>query len=274
MRLEKEDYLDPMCVLCGKPGEPEMRQTVPVDRVMDRLHQLEEKNDREGIIRHLTYWLAEAESLGDRRAQLTLNNELMGQYRMRGDGEKARGHAEKALALIESLEMEDTVTAGTTCLNAATVREAFGDPVGAMALFERARENYEKNLPASDARLGGLYNNMALALTSCGRWGEARELFMKALEVMEKQEHGELEQAITWLNLADCTEAELGPEDAAEWTEQYIERAEELLDRPSLPRNGYYAFVCEKCAPVFGHYGYFAAEAELRKRVREIYERT
>ena len=171
---------------------------------------------------------------------------------------------------------------GKTCANEAT--SLFGemaekykaelDPVGAMALFERARENYEKNLPASDARLGGLYNNMALALTSCGRWWEARELFMKALEVMEKQEHGELEQAITWLNLADCTEAELGPEDAAEWTEQYIERAEELLDQPSLPRNGYYAFVCEKCAPVFGHYGYFAAEAELRKRVREIYERT
>ena len=79
MRLEKEDYLDPMCVLCGKPGEPEMRQTVPVDRVMDRLHQLEEKNDREGIIRHLTYWLAEAESLGDRRGAATPHQQPQGE---------------------------------------------------------------------------------------------------------------------------------------------------------------------------------------------------
>ena len=49
--------------------------------------------------------------------------------------------------------------------------------------------------------------------------------------------------------------------------------AEELLNEPSLPRNGYYAFVCEKCAPVFGHYGWFAAEAELRKRAKEINDR-
>ena len=128
--------------------------------------------------------------------------------------------------------------------------------------------------PENDGRLGGLYNNMALALTSCGRWTEAKEMFLKALRVMEQQEHGEPEQAITWLNMADALEAELGPEEAAEYTGEYLDRAAELLDTPDLPRNGYYAFVCEKCAPVFGHYGYFAEEAELRKRVEEIREGT
>jgi len=91
---------------------------------------------------------------------------------------------------------------------------------------------------------------------------------------MEQQEYGELEQAITWPNMADALEAELGPEEAAEFTGEYLDRAEELLNAPGLPRNGYYAFVCEKCAPVFGHYGYFAEEAELRKRVKEIREGT
>jgi tetratricopeptide (TPR) repeat protein len=273
MRLEKEDYLDPMCVLCGKPGEPEMRQTVPVDRVMDRLHQLEEKNDREGIIRHLTYWLAEAESLGDRRAQLTLNNELMGQYRMRGDGEKARGHAEKALALIESLEMEDTVTAGTTCLNAATVREAFGDPVGAMALFERARENYEKNLPASDARLGGLYNNMALACQALGRFPEAFDLYEKAMTVMQDVAGGVLEQAITCLNMADAVAAQHGLEAGETRIFQLLDQAYDLLQDRSAPRDGYYAFVCEKCAPTFDYYGRFLDARELKQTAEEIYAR-
>ena len=93
-----------------------------------------------------------------------------------------------------------------------------------------------------------------------------------ALRVMEKQEHGEPEQAITLLNMADALEAEMGPEAAAEYTDEYLDRAAELLDRESVPRNGYYAFVCEKCAPVFGHYGYFAVEAELHKRVKEIHE--
>ena len=169
--------------------------------------------------------------------------------------------------------MEDTVTAGTTWVNAGTVREAFGDPVGGLAFFEMARVNYEQNLPENDARLGGLYNNMALALTVCGRYDEAESMFCRAIEVMAKQEHGEPEQAITWLNMADAAEAALGAEAAEEKVEEYLDRAEELLNTESLPRNGYYAFVCEKCAPVFGHYGYFATEAELKRRAKEIHDR-
>ena len=37
MKLEKEDYMDPTCVLCGKPGEPEEIQPIPVGRVLDKL---------------------------------------------------------------------------------------------------------------------------------------------------------------------------------------------------------------------------------------------
>jgi hypothetical protein len=98
-------------------------------------------------------------------------------------------------------------------------------------------------------------------------------MFRRAIAVMEKQEHGELEQAITWLNMADAAEAALGPERAEEKTGEYMERAEALLNTESLPRNGYYAFVCEKCAPVFGHYGWFATEAELMRRAKEIHDR-
>ena len=174
---------------------------------------------------------------------------------------------------MEKLGMEDTVTAGTTWVNAGTVREAFGDPVGGLAFFENARVNYEKNLPEGDGRLGGLYNNMALSLAVCGRYEEAEEMFLRAIEVMKKQENGELEQAITWLNMADAAEAALGAEAAEDAVEEYLETAETLLNTESLPHNGYYAFVCEKCAPVFGHYGWFMAEAELKRRAKEINER-
>lgn len=273
MKLEKEDYMDPSCVLCGKPGETETAQPVPAGRIMEKLREYEDRNDWAGVERHLTYWLAEAEGIRDGRGQLMLNNELMGYYRKQGNREKALAHAEKALALVEQLGMEDTVTAGTTFVNAGTVREAFDDPVGGLKCFEKARANYERNLPEGDGRLGGLYNNMALALTSCGRYTEAEEMFRGALRVMEKQENGELEQAITWLNMADAAAAEMGLEEGAAYAEECLDRASELLDTESLPRNGYYAFVCEKCAPVFGHYGYFAREAELRKRAEEINER-
>lgn len=274
MKLEKEDYLDPACPLCGKPGETETIQPVPMGRVMDRLREIEDRSDWPAAERHLNYWLAEAEAGRDERAQLTLHNELMGFYRKQGQKESALRHAEQAMALVEKLGMENTVTAGTTWVNAGTVREAFGDPVGGLVCFEKARDNYEKNLPESDGRLGGLYNNMALALTVCGRGREADAMFRKALQIMEKQEYGELEQAITWLNMADAAEAEMGPEESAAYAEECLDRASVLLDTESLPRNGYYAFVCEKCAPVFGHYGYFAEEAELKRRAAEIHERT
>ena len=202
-----------------------------------------------------------------------LNNELMGYYRKQEKREEALAHAARATELIGKLGMEDTVTAGTTWVNAGTVREAFGDPVGGLVWFEMARANYEKNLPENDGRLGGLYNNMALSLAVCGRYEEATEMFRKAIEVMKKPEYGELEQAITWLNMADAAEAALGPEAAEDTVEEYLETAEKLLNTESLPRNGYYAFVCEKCAPVFGHYGWFMTEAELKKRAEEINDR-
>ncbi|MBQ1364308.1 MAG: tetratricopeptide repeat protein [Clostridia bacterium] len=274
MRLEKEDYIDPACPLCGKPGEIETVMPVPVDRIQRKLWEYEDASDWQGAERHLLYWLSEADMNRDLRGALMLHNELMGFYRKQGKKDEALSHADVAVRLISELGMEDTVTAGTTWVNAGTVHEAFGDPVGGLDFFEKARGTYERNLPEGDGRLGGLYNNMALALTSCGRYGEAGELFRKALDVMGKQENGELEQAITWLNMADALEAELGAEDAAEYTGEYLDRAEVLLDTPGIPRNGYYAFVCEKCAPVFGHYGYFAEEAELGKRVKEIREGT
>ena len=273
MNLEKEDYVDPRCALCGKPGEEETVQSVPVGRIMDKLREYEDRNDWPAVERHLKYWLAEAEANRDERGQLMLHNELMGYYRKQGKKDEAFSHAERADYLVKKLEMEDTVTAGTTWVNAGTVREAFGDPVGGLEFFERARANYEKNLPDNDGRLGGLYNNMALSLAVCGRFDEAMGMFRNAIEVMKKQEYGELEQAITWLNMADAAEAALGTEQAEESVEEYLETAEKLLNTESLPRNGYYAFVCEKCAPVFGHYGWFTAEAELKRRAEEINDR-
>ena len=94
MNLEREDYVDPRCALCGKPGEEETVQPVPVGRIMDKLREYEDRNDWPGVERHLKYWLAEAEANRDERGQLMLNNELMGYYRKQGKQEQAFAHAE------------------------------------------------------------------------------------------------------------------------------------------------------------------------------------
>ena len=46
-----------------------------------------------------------------------------------------------------------------------------------------------------------------------------------------------------------------------------------MLNSEEIVRDGNYAFVCEKCAPVFGFYGRFMTEKELNARMRSIYER-
>ena len=146
-------------------------------------------------------------------------------------------------------------------------------PDKAIALFERARAIYERELDPTDSRMAGLYNNMALTLVDLGRFDEAEKLYKKAICIMESSDDGAPSAAITYLNLANAIEARIGLLDAEETIGEYLTRARELLeDHKNL--DGNYAFVCEKCASVFDYYGYFMYAAELKERARRIYEGT
>jgi len=269
-----EDYLEPRCLLSGAPmGQEIQTEFVPIQRVVEKLDEYFGRRDFDAAQKHLRYWLAEAEAVGDVRGQFSLHNEMMGFYRKLGKEEEALSHAEIALGMIDRIG-EETIGAGTCLVNAATVYDAFGMPGRSLDLFERARTIYEKELSESDPRLGGLYNNMALALSAERRYGEAYEFFQHAMKVMTGAPNGELERAITCLNLANAVEAEHGLEKGEQKINQYLEQAADLLDTPSLPRNAYHAFVCEKCEPTFRYYGWFAYADDLKERVRRIYDGT
>ncbi|MBQ6321859.1 MAG: tetratricopeptide repeat protein [Lachnospiraceae bacterium] len=130
----------------------------------------------------------------------------------------------------------------------------------------------ERNAAGTDpSLLGGLYNNMALTCVSLGRFEEAYDLYQKALEQMKQVKGGALEQAITWLNIANAIEYEQGMEAGETKIFDCLDNAENLLRDQEAPRDGYYAFVCEKCAPTFSYYGYFLTAEELQKTAEEIY---
>lgn len=243
--------------------------SVPVTRVLQKLDRLLEQKDFDAAESHLKYWIYEAKTLGDNRALLTIINEQIGFYRKTGNEQKALSSAEEALMLSVELGMSSSVSMGTTLINAATAYKAFNHADKALPLYEKAKAIYETQLASDDGRLGGLYNNMALAMMDLGRFNEAEELFNKALSVMSQVKGGEAEMAITFCNMADLRSAQ-GSDDIHE----YIEKAFELLSTDTLTHDGYYAFVCEKCAPTFAHYGYPYCERELLKRARKIYERT
>ena len=246
---------------------------VPQQRIAEKLDAYMARRDYAGAERHLLYWLAEAEMGRDRRGQLMLRNELVGHYRKTGERDKAFDCAEKALALVESLAYDGSISAGTTYVNCATMYSAFGENEKALALFRQARAVYEANPATTPRLLGGLFNNMALACAALKRFDEARALYDLAMARMGEVPNGALEQAITCLNMADLVEAEAGMEAGEARIFELVERAANLLDAPGIPHDGYYAFVCEKCAPSFEHYGYFMDAERLRQEAKDIYER-
>ena len=269
-----EDYLEPACLLCGEPfgAEPAIR-AVPQQRIVEKLDEYMSRRDYAGAERHLLYWLEEAELGRDERGKLLLLNELVGHYRKTGDRDKALARADEALALLEQLDFDGTISAGTTYVNTATACSAFGENERALALFEKARAIYESSPRIQAHLLGGLYNNMALVCTALGRYDKAFALYEKAMRAMARVPGGVLEQAITCLNMADAVAAQQGPEAGEARIFELLDRAEALLRDPSAPHDGYYAFVCEKCAPSFSYYGYFLTAEELQKEAKAIYER-
>ncbi len=272
-RLNEMDYMDSRGLQCESPygKHPEVR-SIPQQRVIQKMDEYMSRRDYQGAERHLKYWLEEAKAGHDRRGELMVRNELVGHYRKTGEKEEALKNAEEALLLLEELGFESTVSGGTTYVNTATACNAFGENERAMKLFQKARQVYEADKNTGPELLGGLYNNMALCAAAQDQFELAEELFGKALSVMEKVPGGELEQAITYLNMADMAVARYGMTESEEQTGIYLDKAYDLLTESSAPRDGYYAFVCEKCAPVFSYYGYFMAAKEIKDAAEKIYE--
>ena len=209
MILEKEDWEEPEC--CFRPhtaaaetvhtgsadGGPSVREVIQgFDRLLDR------DAKREAAM-YLEDWLARYEEAGDWASQITILNEMMGFYRNSGEREKGLAAVEKGLALVGEHGLSQTVTGGTTCLNAATTMKAFGKAAEAMPYYDQAFRAYGGSLPPGDYRFGGLFNNMALAWEDLGEYKKAEAYYKKAMDIMEALRPGSLlEIAVTWVNLA------------------------------------------------------------------------
>lgn len=247
---------------------------IPVRRILEKLDALADQCDFDAAEKLMKYWITEADNGHDPQGKLTILSEQIGFYRKQGKAQECIGAIDAALPLIKEMKLDETVSGATIMLNAATGYKAFDRPEESLALFREVQSVYESDLTKDDRRLSGLYNNMALTLVDLKQYDEAQKLYQKALSILEQNKNGQAEMAITFLNLADLVCDREGMETAEKKIEEYLDMAEKLLDTETLPRDGYHAFVCEKCAPVFAHYGYFVTKQKLEKRAREIHERT
>lgn len=273
--IQPEDYVEPRCLLCGEPfgSEPPVKP-VPQQRIIEKVDEYMSRRDYAAVERHLLYWLEEARLGRDLRGELMIRNELVGHYRKTANKERALENASKALELLERMGFTESVSAGTTYTNVATAYQAFGKTEESLPLFEKALKIYESDPHTAPSLLGGLYNNMALTCVELKRFDQAFTLYEKALNTMASVPGGRLEQAITYLNMADAAAAKGGMPDAEPEVFAFVDKAADLLDDPQAPEDGYYAFVCEKCAPTFSYYGYFIEAEKLEKKANAIYQRT
>lgn len=247
---------------------------ININNLIYELDNILSRNDYNTARDFLEKWVDIAQNRNDNKSLFSLCNECIGLYRKISDKENCYKYCEKTLALLKVLNIENSVTGATAFTNCATAYKAFGEAERSISYFEKAVALYETLLPENDPKLAGLYNNFALSLVDLKNFEKAFKLYEKAIEVLNNNPKFNLEQAVSFLNMANAVEAQKGLENACEEIDSLLNKAEKVLDENYSETDGNYAFVCEKCAPTFGYYGRFLYEKVLKERARVIYERS
>ena len=274
--LDKKDYMEPMCpfdrdfhkdVNTNKP-----KRRINVGEMISQVDRLHTRNDKDGAIRVLEEYRRTAEDYGDFDGELAAVSELLGSYRITRQEENGMRTADRCFELLKLSGIGGSVSAGTILVNCATMLSSFGKTELALKCYTDACRCYSNHLPAEDIRFAALYNNMASVYEQSGETENAEKYYKTAVAVLLKNSDKQdclLDLSVTYINLAQlCLAME-----NYDGVEEYVKKAEDILDSESMVRDYYYAHTAEKLAGGFGYLGYFMKEAELAERAREIYER-
>lgn len=267
------NFQEPLCCFdssdyTGEPDTAPTEKTMDIPSVIRQLDQLNASGQEQQGQLFLEDRLAEASSVGDWRAELTITSELLGQYRRSLAEEKALYAVNSVLELIRVHHLGSTVSGATVLINAATTMKCFGRAAESLPIFIHASRVFQNQLAPDDYRFAGLYNNMALSYKDTGNYNSAERCFKSAMNVIRSCEHPENELAVTLCNLAELYSAQ-DPSD--ERIEGCLEQAWKALNAPSLPKDGYHAFTISKCAPAFDYFGFFLYAKQLKDRAETIY---
>lgn len=138
----------------------------------------------------------------DDQALLTLLNELIGYYRETSQVEASYRLADQALSLLSQMGLEGTIPYATTLLNIANAYRAGGRLDDSLSCYEQTAKLYRQLLDPKDMLTASLYNNMSLLYQEMGRFAEAKQSLLNALEIVSCHEDAYFELAVTYTNLA------------------------------------------------------------------------
>ena len=248
---------------------PEITEKWDFSKISAECDRLFNCGDNAGVETLLLTQLQLAGEAGDSRLQLFIESELMGHYRMKGDHERSLLAVERGLQLLSRIPELDPVSTGTILINAGTALSASGNFDAALELYLQTAQYYAETLKENDPLWAGLFNNMASVYSAKEDFASAEKYYLQALDILNRNQPT-ADIAVSCINLAQLYAAR-DPDDPM--IEIMLSTALDCFNSPDLPRNGYYAHSCLKCASTFGVFGQEDIEAELKSRAKEIYER-
>ena len=266
MENDIRDKSEFLCSSCSK----EPTGSINVERFITSLDKCFLTNDLKKAQEIIDFWKNEAFTLNDERGRLSVVNEELGFYRRTGDQKKGLAAVNEALALIESLGIENNFSAADIYVNAATTLKCFKKPREATELYKKAEKLFSTR-EKHDFDYAAFLNNYASALSDLESYDKAEKLYKKAISVLKETGGHDGEIAVTLINLAhlifdrDST--------AYEQTEKTLDEAWEYINSDNQKRDANYAFILSKCAPSLRYFQREEQAVACEQVAEEIYSR-
>jgi tetratricopeptide (TPR) repeat protein len=250
-----------------------MDKKIDVERFLKKLDTYFNSNDLTGAGEYLRFWENEARVVSDDRALLTILNEFLGLCRRVNDKEKAILTIDESTKLIDKLKLNNSISAATILINAATTSSHFGKINEGLILYDKAKKCYIENNMTNTFEYATLLNNSAGALNNLKKYDEAEKNYKEAIEILKKLEGREAEIGLSYVMLAHITfDRSQNPDDAVyEKVESLLDESIKYLTSKNIKRDGNFAFILDKCAPSFEYFKRNGQAKAMKELSNEIY---
>ena len=255
-----------------------------LDRVLYRFDDLMSKRQFSEAEDLLLYWKKELDDGHGHNNLFKILNELVGYYRKVANPTKGIIAIEELNRFIISNHLEQDFSASTGYINIATALSSFNKYQESINFFKKAKEIYEKHFDIYKLisenenhindefieKYASLCNNMATTILNLGDLDTSIYYNKKALEYNTYLKDGDLNSAITCLNLANVIEKKEGLEKGEEEIMKLLNDTKDYLEKHNTEETQHYVYVMQKCVPAFDYYGFFYYANVLRKRIKDI----
>lgn len=199
-----------------------------IKEVINKYDSMFAANTPDEISAFLIENINRADIEGDKASLITLLNEQIGFSRDRGMRDAALAGCRRLRSLIDEMGLAGTLHYGRSLLNIANAYRAFGLQSEAESLFYEIEQLYVTILPEGSYEYAPLYNNWSLLAMDTGHYERACDLIRLSIDVADRYERAEINQATSRVNLA-C--ALMGMSEDTEKGRHHIDEAAECIDK-------------------------------------------